>query len=175
MHRSVSALAGVALSLGLLAALPSAAEAAAADTPCTDVEVVYARGAGQSLRAMEAIRFRDQLAERIQEPLTMQFYEVGTEAIGGYQYPAVAVGDPRTLVGAFTTAGEANEYGASVDAGAAEMLMYLMQRRDACPESRFVLGGYSQGAQVVGEILGGAQYFMAGNIDFVALFGDPKL
>jgi hypothetical protein len=67
------------------------------------------------------------------------------------------------------------EYRASVATGVAELTSYLRERAAACPDERFVVGGYSQGAQVVGEGLFASSSAVRDRIAFVALFSDPKL
>lgn len=49
---------------------------------------------------------------------------------------------------------------------------YYDQVMRDCPESQWVLAGYSQGAMVVSEA---AKSFRADHVVYVALFGDPKL
>lgn len=80
--------------------------------------------------------------------------------------------------GAFFSAGGSNAYGESVNNGTEELYAYLQQRMSSCPDSRFVLGGYSQGAQVIGETYVEklkAKPELRDRIVFNALFGDPKL
>ena len=168
-----------------LAAQPSAhALNIGMDNECAKVEAIWARGSGQATSATEAMRFRSQLETRITDPLTLHVYELGENALdGGYgshSYKAIDVdnvwnGNP---LGAKFSAGYANDYGKSVDSGVGELYNYIKQRQDKCGTSRFVLGGYSQGAQVVGqtiEKLNTEAPAVLDRVDFAALFGDPKL
>lgn len=56
-----------------------------------------------------------------------------------------------------------------------ELNGYLNSLHQQCPDTRIVLAGYSQGAQVIGESLKVIMPDIQKKIDFVALFGDPKL
>jgi hypothetical protein len=53
-------------------------------------------------------------------------------------------------------------YGDSVNTGVDELTAYLTKRAAACPAAHFGLGGYSQGAQVVGEARSPASVMMPG-------------
>ena len=150
--------------LGLTAAIaaltltvpPASAADPLADT-CATVETVFARGSGQNPGAEESRYFRSQVESRVTAPATVHHYELGDGGIDGYSYPAVPVGLDTGLaslwntVGAGITGGGGSTYGASVNEGVDELNAYLGKRAAACPEAHFVLAGYSQGAQVVGE------------------------
>ncbi|MDR0625993.1 MAG: cutinase family protein [Bifidobacteriaceae bacterium] len=159
------------------------------ELPCEPVEAVWARGSGQpvstglgtpsEISTEEYKRFEDQLTYRF--PGTVNIYELGRESIGGYQYPAVPVGadsleDAITSGDAALTGGDGGAYGASMIEGANELDMYVYNRILACPESQFVLGGYSQGANVAGKAyVEGFIDSMREAVTFQMLFGDPKL
>ncbi|MDZ4092980.1 MAG: cutinase family protein, partial [Arthrobacter sp.] len=52
----------------------------------------------------------------------------------------------------------------------------MTKRAAACPDAHFVMGGYSQGAQVVGEAYNEKlTNGLRGRVVYQALFGDPKL
>lgn len=144
------------------------------DSSCQKVEAVFARGSGQPLNDQEYGRFNRDLVNYFGNDA--HTYELGIESYGGAQYPAVGVGfeHPINSLGAYATFGHGYSYGDSVAKGAQEMTAYLSQRLSKCKTSYFILGGYSQGAQVIGETL----YFLKQDrqrVVFVALFGDPKL
>ncbi|MBQ3433128.1 cutinase family protein, partial [Candidatus Saccharibacteria bacterium] len=67
-------------------------------------------------------------------------------------------------------AGDAYEFGESVKYGVENL--DTMVNSDACPGTRYVLGGYSQGAMVVSGALGGLN---ADKLIYAATFGDPKI
>lgn len=68
-----------------------------------------------------------------------------------------------------------NDYGKSVNQGVAELHAYLNARHQKCPKEFFILGGYSQGAQVIGQALPDISSSVKDKIVFNMLFGDPKL
>lgn len=153
-----------------------AAPQAHAQETCRMVSVVFARGSGQKINKSDELnRFFDQLRKRIPNDTTT-YYELGDTAHGGKKYPAVDVNPIShldNLLGAWTSSGYANDYGASVVEGDEELLNYLSETSHC--NSRIILAGYSQGAQVIGQTLRGLSDSIRNRIDFVALFGDPKL
>lgn len=70
------------------------------------------------------------------------------------------------------------EYRQSVQDGAEELAGYLADEMTRCPSQYNVLGGYSQGAQVVGEAMAmmhsRGQDNLLSRLGHVDLFGDPK-
>lgn len=150
------------------------------DIACATVEVVFARGSGQELdKSPEVTRFKNQVSSKVESPLTHNFYELGRQKQNKYQYPAVNVGDVSNgnAIGAWVSRGNANDYGESVSQGVNELIYYMNNRYAACKStgSKFVLAGYSQGAQVIGRYLRAAPAEIRSAIAFAALFGDPKL
>lgn len=141
--------------------------------PCVDIDVIFARGSGQTSKDKESARFRTQLQERV-PPDLLNYYELGTETYGD-KYEAIDVESFITKIGALVSAGHGYAYGESVLSGVTELLAYITQRHQKCPDSHFVLAGYSQGAQVVGQTLPAIPQETRDRINFVALFGDPKL
>ena len=157
------------------AAVSTAAAPAAA---CTDVEAIWARGSGQGLGDGQYDRWFEQLNARIKGSVTLGHYEVGTTKVGDYQYPAVDVDDVwnGNPGGAWMGSGYAFQYGDSVWQGVGEYSLYLAERAALCPDTVFVAGGFSQGAQVIGQAY--TQVLpdhLRDRIAFNALFGDPKL
>lgn len=154
----------------------------AADKACHDIETIFARGSGQSVgeENAEAFRFFEQLNKRIPgDKISHVTYELGTEPYGSHKYEAVNVSDKTNwnALGAKFSSGYANDYGKSVDSGVGELYNYLTQRYDKCKNTgtKFVLGGYSQGAQVIGQTLPKFSAELRSKVVFAALFGDPKL
>lgn len=154
--RWFSAAAAVIATAGLLLAAPPATPVAnAAD--CTDVQVVFARGTD--------------------EPAGLgvpgqAFYDALSGMIGGRSISSYAVAYPATWD--FLQAA----------AGANDMSNHIQYMMGACPNTRLVLGGYSQGAAVLDIIAAipvpGAGFTapLPGNApDFVAalaVFGNPS-
>lgn len=164
----------------LFACIPQMPHASAleSDGACSNVQLVFARGSGQALEASEYDRFRAQVIKHIDRSLlAVKSYELGTEPYDGFQYPAVDVADLSNgnAIGAKLSAGMANDYGESVTQGVNELHAYLSKRIIHCPNIKFILGGYSQGAQVIGQALIDMPEQVRPHIVFTGLFGDPKL
>ena len=174
---------GLAAALGALTlTIPPAAAADPVTEACAPVESVFARGSGEILRDKEADRFESQIRARLSSPATLHQYELGDGGVDGFSYPAVPVGTDRgwesiwNTIGAGITGGGGSTYGDSVNEGVDELNAYLTKRAAACPDAHFVLGGYSQGAQVVGEAYNEKlSDSLRGRVVYQALFGDPKL
>jgi len=142
--------------------LLTASPAVAQDAPCPNIEVVFARGTNDTPGLG---RVGDALVEALQ-PL------VGNRTIGSYgvDYPA------------------SYDFLAAQD-GATDAQNHIAQMAQQCPNTRIVLGGYSQGAAVVdmlsgipplgnrvGEI-GSAPPLpsaLARNVAAAAVFGNPS-
>ncbi|MGM9470818.1 PxKF domain-containing protein [Pseudarthrobacter sp. YS3] len=179
-HLTAAALAAALAALALTG--PPAAAADPVALACANVETIWARGSGQPTGEPEATTFRDEIDARIDAPLTVSQYELGTSTIDGKSYPAVPVGSDKGMesiwntVGAGISGGGGFAYGESVNTGVDELTAYLTKRAAVCPGAYFVLGGYSQGAQVVGEAYNEKLTdSLRQRVVYQALFGDPKL
>lgn len=146
---------------------------------CDDVRFIFARGSGEALGGPSMSAWRDEIISTIGETTTnlnYSFYELGSRPQNDHQYPAVAVSDSLSgyvnLVGAYFSGGEAFRFGASVQEGINELRAYITNVSKTCPQTRFVLGGYSQGAMVLSASLSSLD---ASKIIHVSTFGDPKL
>ena len=146
------------------------------DDKCTLATAIFARGSGQGFNAKKSLTFRTQLEGRVDKK-QLNFYELGSEIYGGNQYPAVDVSNVwnGNAIGAKISGGMGNTYGKSVKEGVAELRAYLDARHRKCPNEFFILGGVSQGAQVVGQALPSISSGVKNKIVFNMLFGDPKL
>lgn len=150
------------------------------DEPCKSVEVIFARGSGSPPNSEELSRLREEMVTRLgDEGVIHNVYDLGLEEYGGHKYQAVQVSQAPygNAIGAKVSSGYANDYGRSVDSGVGELYSYLTQRYGKCKSSntKYVLGGYSQGAQVIGQTLPKLSAEIRNNIVFAAFFGDPKL
>ena len=173
--RLILTIAAVAIAVNITA-LTTSAKAKKVDNKCTLTTTVFARGSGQEINAKEADTFHKQLEYRVGKD-RVNFYELGSESYRGNQYPAVNVSDIMNgnAIGAKMSGGMGNDYGKSVNQGVAELNAYLHARHRKCPKEFFVLGGYSQGAQVIGQTLPGISSDIKQKIVFTMLCGDPKL
>lgn len=164
----------VLAALAALLALPGRALAA---TPgCADVFVMFARGSGQGVGSSgETDKLFAEVRSRVKGGMTVATRELGAQAVDGHQYPAVG-GFLNLAEGEFSFLGAlGGEYRASVTEGIAEAQAYLNGRALECPDEQWILGGYSQGAHVMGEALFGLSAAAKDRLAFVTLFGDPKL
>ena len=90
----------------------------------------------------------------------------------GYRYPATDVSNFSGLLGAKISAGNAFKYGRSVRQGREELKAFVTKTSAACPNTHFILAGYSQGAQVISTAL---PSLPSDKITYAATLGDPKL
>jgi alpha-tubulin suppressor-like RCC1 family protein/Mg-chelatase subunit ChlD len=161
-----------ALLVGLLLAGLASVQPVLATFSCSDVHVIWARGATQGPNGFDFERFYTlELAPRIHDPITKSSWQLGLDGYLGESYTPVT--DSLQLIGE-GFGGDA-EYESSVAGGVAELVRYLTDRAAACPGEVYVLGGHSEGAQVMGEGLFALPQNVRDRIAFVALFGDPKL
>ena len=141
---------------------------------CDDVKFIFARGSGQKLHEPEYSEFKYRIASELdntKSTLKYGFYELGTTTVGGAKYPAVDAGG-LNLLGAVVSAGSDYEFGKSVAQGVAELTNYIGEISAGCPNTKFVLAGYSQGAMVV---MNATNTLDPDKIIYIATFGDPKL
>lgn len=133
---------------------------------CPDVRVVFARGSGGE-------RWKDQnyLAFKTALETKLTTTDISYEFID-LDYPAVAVGFDNldTTVGAYVGAGEAYEFGESVKTGANNLKSMISGT--SCPNTKYAVGGYSQGAMVVSQAVHGIK---PDKLIYAATFGDPKI
>jgi cutinase len=125
---------------------PLVAPAAAADG-CSDVSVVFARGTHQ-------------------EPglgnIGQAFVDSLTSQLGGKSVDVYAVNYPAN-----------DDYHNSANAGSADASAHIQDVVATCPNSRIVLGGYSQGSTVIDLATNTMPPSVADHVAAVALFGEP--
>ncbi len=190
-HSSLSiillCLAVILTGFGSMLILP--AKTAVADPACVNggVYVLFARGSGEHFNDVTANQFYWSLIGSTQYPgaltkagVSSAWAELGNldndfhvdpdeyHAAGGMSHIKSWITDPG--------------YGNSVRIGTDELVKHLNDRVRRCPHESIVLGGYSQGADVVGWALqrsgGDSNWSLSAaarsHIGFVALYGDPK-
>jgi cutinase len=137
--------------LGLTAAaLPIALTTAqpAAAAPCPDVEVVFARGTTEPPGVGGTGQaFVDSLRSQL-----------GDRSVGVYavNYPA------------------SRDFGSSTPAGRDDVSAHVQSMAASCPNTRMVLGGYSQGAAVVDLATAAMPPAAADHVAAAAVFGGPR-
>ncbi|MCK9641747.1 MAG: cutinase family protein, partial [Prolixibacteraceae bacterium] len=157
---------------------------------CSDLLVVFARGSGQNngkiisdgVYANSGLRDDEKQSKVFFDEIDKRTNNLNTEYVslhdfGGrynqYGYAAVGVWDGFTHKPNHRK-DVANRYYESVTDGAEELAWYLEDKLTSCPFQQVILGGYSQGAHVVGDALPKIQPMLRARINYVALYGDPK-
>lgn len=133
---------------------------------CRDLEFIFARGSGATRYETEEWREFQSSMEKVAKKYGLSY------RIDDLNYPAVTVTNLVNLVGAYVSAGTSYNFGNSVKAGVSRLINEYRKIMASCPETRFVLGGYSQGAMVVGKAV---KRMKAENVIYIGLFGDPEL
>jgi cutinase len=130
-----------------LLSAPIVSPAASAD-PCSDVAVVFARGTHQDPGL-------GNVGQAFVDSLTSQ---VGGRSVGVYavNYPAN------------------DDYHGSASAGADDASAYIQNTVASCPNTKIVLGGYSQGSTVIDLATSAMPAPVADHVAAVALFGEPS-
>ncbi len=147
--------------LNVLHFIPAEAES------CPDVRMVFARGSGaERWKDKNYLAFKSSIEEKLKTTsLSYDFVDL--------DYPAVGVGIDNlgTTAGAYFGRGKAYDFGGSVGKG----LLKLSDEVTNCKNTKYVLGGYSQGAIVVSDYIGDQLHVKDSKIIYAATFGDPKL
>ena len=126
---------------------PVATPAASAD-PCSDVAVVFARGTHQE----------PGLAN-----VGQAFVDSLTSQVGGRSVNAYAVNYPAN-----------DDYHNSATAGSNDASAHIQDVVASCPNTKLVLGGYSQGSTVMDLASQAMPAPVADHVAAVALFGEPS-
>jgi cutinase len=137
----------VAASAAMAAPIFAPAPTASAD-PCSDVAVVFARGTHQEPGL-------GNIGQAFVDSLTSQ---VGGRSVGVYavNYPAN------------------DDYHNSATAGSDDASAHIQDTVASCPNTKIVLGGYSQGSTVIDLASQALPAPVAGHVAAVALFGEPS-
>ena len=131
---------------------------------CPELRVVFARGSGEERWDNQNYLAYKTAIETKLKSTSLQYEFIDLD------YPAVSVSDIESLVGAYFGAGEAYKYGDSVKSGVKNLHRLISDSH--CPNTRYVVGGYSQGAMVVS---GALKNLEASRLIYAATFGDPKI
>lgn len=157
--RYLAPIVGLALGICVPQRITSAAS-------CPELRVVFARGSGgEPYTDQNFVSFKDTIETKLKTTdLSYEFIDL--------DYPAVSIGidNLSTTAGAFFGAGDAYEFGASVDTGV--RMLHRMINGAKCPNTKYIIGGYSQGAMVVSKSIGSLN---ADRLIYAATFGDPKI
>lgn len=151
---------------------------AVSSTTCKDVEFIFASGSGRELGGKDNNSWESALkAELASLNVSYNFYELGTSEYDGASYPSIGIGisSVERIVGTLTAPLSSLNIGAfieSVNEGAVEMAGRVRAVSQICPETKFVVGGYSQGAMVVDRAV---PNIAPEKLIYAATFGDPNL
>ena len=143
---------------------------------CTDVEFIFARGSGAPLGGADNTAWVESMEPMIKSShLSYRFYELGTNSYNDARYTAIGIGFDNLKTAANTasaifTAAHLGEFSESVDDGAKELRERIENVSARCPNTKFIIGGYSQGAIVVSYAL---PKINPERVIFAATFGDP--
>lgn len=131
---------------------------------CPDLRIVFARGSGEEQNTgQNYLAFKEAIESKLSTAsLAYEFIDL--------DYPAIGIDNLGVAAGAFFGAGEAYEFGDSVKSGVKKL--DKMIGSSSCPGTKYVLGGYSQGAMVISR---GLKNLDSDRIIYVATFGDPKI
>ncbi|GAB3020925.1 cutinase family protein [Mycobacterium bourgelatii] len=145
--RSLARFVGVAIvATWALLSAPLTTFAASAD-PCSDVAVVFARGTHQDPGL-------GNIGEAFVDSLAAQ--------TAGRSLNVYAVNYPAN-----------DDYHNSANAGASDATAHIQEVVASCPNTKLVLGGYSQGATVIDLASTSVSPQAANQVAAVALFGEP--
>lgn len=141
-------------------------------TACPNRVFIAARGSGQNDLAGRAYgRGLGDRGLRVWEGMRQASGATATDLPAiAIDYPAVKVG----LTGAAPEPGNLPEvYTRSVDTGVARTKITILKTLIACPRSKLILFGYSQGAQVIGNAFSQLPPSVRRSVSRVILFADP--
>ncbi len=145
--------------------------------PCKDVLIIFARGSGQpqtnrvedKKNKKELNAYIDEIKQRASSDMKLDAQELVYPALGGplqESFPYFI----NAKIGWYAS----GTYRTSVNDGISSAFALLNKEYIRCPNQRYILGGYSQGAQVMGDLLPRLGDNIKNKIAYVALFGDPR-
>ncbi len=135
------------------------------DSNCYDLEVVYARGSGGEY---ENTREYYELKAASESIFATHGYTV---RFSDLDYPAPDMSSPLRMLRAYVSAGKAYEFGRAVRQGVQGLRAHYKNISRRCPDTGWILMGYSQGAMVMAEA---SKTFRSEHVEHVVLFGDPE-
>ena len=141
---------------------------------CKDIQAVFARGSGEKAKTnINYQKFKDNLVGVLQSAnKSYDFYDLGESNQYKYQYPAVSVENLGAIADTYIHAGKNDYFNNSVTTGINEIHTLYHDITHRCPNTKFILGGYSQGAIVMSHAI---RTLDPEKIIYLSTFGDPKL
>ncbi len=135
------------------------------DSNCYDIEVVFARGSGGEYENTQEYFELKKTADQIFADFNR------TARFADLDYPATDVSAPIRLIRAFVSAGRGYEFGRGVRQGVDGLRLHYRNIHRQCPDTKWILIGYSQGAMVMADAV---KYFQPESVAHVMMFGDPE-
>ena len=137
---------------------------------CKDIQAVFARGSGEKAKTnINYQKFKDNLIGVLQSAnKSYDFYDLGESNQYKYQYPAVSVENLGAIADTYIHAGKNDYFNNSVTTGIKEMQTLYQEITHRCPNTKFILGGYSQGAIVMSHAI---RTLDPENIIYLSTFG----
>lgn len=181
------------VSAALMLVLLFVPASASADPPCQNgaALLMWARGSGQGFNDQTVLRWRSTISAAL-PGVRVADVELGNEdgnfRLEAGEYPAVGVltiGDAAAILRSRGTAvgvvgaRRLDKYFNSRELGTNGLVAYLNDRARRCGREAFVLGGFSQGADVVGAAIGRDGYgslspAARNQLAVVTQYGDPS-
>ena len=147
------------------AMLPILSNVIAEAAGCPSLRAVFARGSGgERWTTDDYLEFKNTLETKLMTTnLDYEFIDLDYTAVG------IGYGHLNTAIGAYIGGAESYEFGDSVKSGVKNLDKLV---NNSCPNTKYVVGGYSQGAIVVSKAL---PLLNPEKLIYAATFGDPKL
>ena len=133
---------------------------------CVDLQIVFVRGSG-------AVRYESGEWQALVEEASAEFgRKTWDYAIEDLDYDANGTDGFWELLGAYVSAGKAAKFGDSVAGGIRALGSFRSQTKKSCPNTKWALVGYSQGAKVIADSM---EMWHSDEVIYVGLLGDPGL
>lgn len=139
---------------------------ASISSPCRDLQFVFIRGSGAAQNNSKEWQSFQSSVDTNMANANLS-YEVTD-----LEYPAVGLDNLFILVDTVIGAGNVGDFADSVSAGTSNLVEYYQKTNSACPATKWVLFGYSQGAKVLAAALSKLD---SRKVIYAATFGDPNL
>ncbi|HEY5137770.1 MAG TPA: cutinase family protein, partial [Methylococcales bacterium] len=138
----------------------------------SDIKNIYTK-AGLVGTEKQTAKFFEEFHKRV--PTGVQYVSLH-DFVGKYNGRGYAATDAEIGFEAkpFYRKDVSSRYYESVKDGAEELAWYLEDQLTSCPLQRVVVGGYSQGAEVIADGINIVQPDFRSRITYMAMYGDPK-
>ena len=145
-----------------------------ASATCSEFEFIGARGSGQSAGDYtDSPTSKLGMGEEVYDVYSDLQLRLGPGRMTGYGVEYPAVGDDADILGALNLPPWIGDYHESVDDGYDDTLQHINDVLESCENTFFFLVGYSQGAQVLADVVQDLSPQQLGHVAGAAFFGDP--